>query len=125
MRQQIRADGVDHAQLEWAGQRVFAALGDFFDVGRLVKHVLCLAHDFFTQGRGVDLVGVALKNFDLELFLELFDGHRQGGLRHEAGLGRFAKVPLTGHGHDVFEFGQGHVAILRQSAGAALFFVKL
>ena len=125
VRQQIRADGVDHAQLEWTGQRVFAALGDFFDVGRLVQHVLRLAHDLFTQGRGVDLVGVALKNFDLELFLEFFDGHGQSGLRHKAGFGRFAKVPLTGHGHDVFEFGQGHGAILRQTAGAALFLVKL
>jgi hypothetical protein len=29
-------------------------------------------------------------------------------LRHKAGLSRTAKVLFAGHGHDVFEFSEGH-----------------
>ena len=67
-----------------------------------------MANDFFTQWRGAHLVGAALEQLDIELFLEFFDGHRQGRLRHEARFGRFAKVPFAGYRHNVFQLSQGH-----------------
>jgi hypothetical protein len=59
-----------------------------------------------------DLVGVALEQFDLQLFLELLDGHAQGRLRHMTSLGAAAEMFFAGHGHDVFEFGEGHALIV-------------
>ena len=110
--QQIRADGVDDAQAQGTGQRVFAALGDLADAVGLLQHTLRLAHDLQPQRRHGDLVGIALEQFDLQLFLELLDGHAQGRLRHMTSLGAAAKVLLAGHGHDVFEFGEGHILIV-------------
>ena len=73
--QQVGRDGVDHAQLQGAGQRVFAALGDVFDIGGLLQHALRLAHDFLAQRRNRYLVGAAFKQFDVQLFFELFYCH--------------------------------------------------
>ena len=106
--QQIRPNGVNHAQTQCSCQGVFAALGNFFDLCRLLQHKLCMANDFFTQWRGAHLVGAALEQLDIEFFLEFFDGHRQGGLRHVTRVSRLAKVPLAGHGHNVFQLSQGH-----------------
>ena len=66
--QEIRANGVDHAQAQWAGQWIFAAFGNLFDFGRLLKHLLCVLNDFFTQWRHADFVGIALKQFDVKFF---------------------------------------------------------
>ena len=112
VRQQIRRNGVDQTQRQGPGQRVFAAPGDFFDVRRLLQNALRLAYDFFTQVREGHLIGTALKKLHRQLFFELLDSQRQGRLRHMAGFGRPAKVPLTRHGNDVLEFGQGHAAIV-------------
>ena len=73
--QQIGRDGVDHPQLERPGQRVLAALGNLCDVRGLLQHALRLAHDVFAQRRHRHLVGAALKQLDVQLFFELFDGH--------------------------------------------------
>ena len=110
--QQVGADGVDDAQAQCAGQRVFAALGDLADAVGLLQHALRLAHDLQPQRRDGDLVGVALEQLDLQFFLELLDRHAQRGLRHMAGLGAAAEMFFAGHGHDVFEFGEGHVLIV-------------
>ena len=108
--QQIRANGVDDAQAQRPCQRVFAALGNFFDGSRLLQHDLRLAHDFFAQGRDGHFAGIALKEFELQLFFEFFNGHAECGLRDEARLSSAAKVFFARHGNDVFEFGQGHGA---------------
>ena len=104
IRQQVGTNGVDQAQRQRPGQRVLAALGDFLDVGGLLQHALRLADDFLAQMGDRDLIGTALEKLDLQLFFKLLDGNRQGGLRHIAGFGGFAKMPLTGYRHDVFQF---------------------
>ena len=108
VRQQIRANGVDHTQTQSPGQGVFAALGNFFDFGRLLQHKLCVANDFFAQRRSAHLIGAAFEQLHIEFFLEFLNGHRQGGLRHEARFSRFAKVPFAGYRHNVFQLSQGH-----------------
>ena len=115
--QQVGADGGDDAQFERAGQGVFAALGDLADFGGLLKHALGLAHDFCAQRGDGDFAGVALEEFDLQLFFQFFDGDGQGGLRDEAGFGGFAKVFVAGHGNDVFELGQRHGAVFSKWGG--------
>ena len=106
--QQVGANGVDHTQLQWPGQWVFATLGNLADGVGLLQHSLGLAQHLVTQRSDGDLVGIALENLQLQLFFQLLDGHGQCGLRHMASLRRTAKVLFAGHGDDVFEFGQGH-----------------
>ena len=106
--QQVRANGVDHTQTQSTCQGVFAALGNFFDFGGLLQHELRMPNDFFAQRRGTHLVGAALKQLHIEFFLEFFNGHRQGGLRHVTRIGRLAKVPFAGYRHNVFQLSQGH-----------------
>ena len=114
--QQIRRDGVDHAQAQRPGQRVFTALGNFFDIGRLLQHALRLSDDVLAQRSHSHFVGAALEEFDLQFFFQIFDANRQRRLRHKAGNGRAAKMLFACHGNDVFQFGQGHgVQALRKS----------
>ena len=70
-----------------------------------------MLNDFFTQRRHADFVGIALKQFNVEFFFQLFDGHRQRRLRHKASVGRLAKVPFAGHRHNVFQLCQGHANV--------------
>ena len=109
--QQIRANGVDHAQPKSACKGVFAAFGNFFYFCSLLQHKLGMANDFFTQRCGADIVGTALEQLHVQLFFKLFDGHRQSGLRHKASLGRLAEVPFTRYRHNVFQLSQGHANV--------------
>jgi hypothetical protein len=94
--QQVGPDGVDHAQAQRAGQRVLAALGDLLDGGGLLQHALRLRTISLAQRRDGHFVGAALEELDLQLVLELLDGHRQRRLRHEAGLGRACRSAFRG-----------------------------
>jgi hypothetical protein len=59
---------------------------------------------------GVTVTSPALRSKELhiQLFFQLFDRHRQRGLRDIAGIGRMAEVLFARHGDDVLEFGEGH-----------------
>ena len=59
---------------------------------------------------------MAFKQDHAQLLFELFYGHAQGRLAHEAAAGGAAKVQLRGHGHDITKFGQGHSIHLGQRA---------
>jgi hypothetical protein len=73
----------------------------------------CCAWRTISSPSGVtDLAAAALEDLHVELFLELLDRHAERGLRHEAGLGGAAEVPLAGHGDDVLQLGEGHEAIV-------------
>ncbi|MOA42830.1 hypothetical protein D3C78_1649180 [compost metagenome] len=67
-----------------------------------------LAHDFLAQRRHRHLTCAALEQLDIQLFLELLDGHRQRGLRDITGFCRMPKMLLASHGNDVLEFSEGH-----------------
>lgn len=62
--------------------------------------------------RDRDLIGVALKEFDLQFFFKLFDSHAERRLRHMTRLGTFAEVLFTRDGDEVFEFGERHAVIV-------------
>ena len=111
--QQIGRYGVDHAQAQRAGERVFAASGNVPDVVGLLKNALRLAHDFFPQRRDCNFVGVALEQLDLQFFLQLFDGHTERWLRDMTGISPLAKVLFASDRDDVFKFGQRHGVIVR------------
>ena len=62
----------------------------------------------FAQRREADLGGAALEDLDVQFLFQLLDRHRQGGLRHEAGLGGTPEMAFAGDGNDVTQFGEGH-----------------
>ncbi len=80
VRQQVRPDGVDHAQAQRAAQGVLAAFGDFLDGLRLFQHGLGLANDLFAQRRDADFGAATLEQLHVQLVFQLLDGHGQGGL---------------------------------------------
>jgi len=106
--QQIRADRVDDAEAQRAGNGVLATLGRLFDAGGAFDHRLSLAHDLLAEWRDGDFVRATLEQLDLQFIFELLDGHAQRGLGNEAGFGGSAEVPFAGHGNDVAQFGERH-----------------
>ncbi len=106
--QQVRADGVDHPEREQPVQRILPALRGLPDLRRLLDDRLRLAHDLLADRRHTHLVGAALEDAHVELFLELLDRHRERRLRNEAGLGGAPEMLLARHRDDVSELGQGH-----------------
>ena len=107
-RQQVRADGVDHAQAQRAGQRVLVLLGQFLDRGGLLQHALGLGDDLRAQRRHRDFRAAAFEQHHAKLVFELLDRDRQGRLGNVASLGGMAEMFRTRDGNDVFQFGQGH-----------------
>ena len=112
--QQIRANRVDHAQSQRARQRVFAALGDFFDHRRLLQHALRLPHDLLAQRCDRHFIGAALKQLDIQLLFQLLDRDRKRGLRDKASLRRAPEMLFACKSDDVFELSEGHGMILQQ-----------
>ena len=106
--QQVRADRVDHAERERAAERILPALGGLLDLRRLLDHRLRLAHDLLADRRHAHLVGAALEDAHVELFLELLDRHRQRRLRDEARLGGAPEVLLARDRDDVAKLGERH-----------------
>ena len=118
--QQVGTDGVDDTQAQRPMTRVLAFLGNLADGGGLFQHALGLLDDALAHGGDAHLHIPALEELHFQLVFQLLDGHRQGGLAHEAGLGRPAEVSLAGHGHDVFQFSQSHRRILSQTGHRTL-----
>ena len=108
IRQQIRPNGVNHTQLQWSGQWIFAALGDLTDGSGLLQNRLRLPNHLGPQRGNGHFVGIALENLQIQLFFELLDGHRQGRLGHVAGICRTAEMPFPCNGNDVLQFCEGH-----------------
>jgi hypothetical protein len=78
-RQQVGADGVDHAQAQRAGQRVLVLLGQFLDGGGLLEHALGLGDDLRAQRRDGDFGAAAFEQDHAQLVFELLDGDREVG----------------------------------------------
>ncbi len=110
-RQQIRADGVDHAQPQGAGQRVLVLLGQFLDGGRLFQHAFGLGHDLGPQRGDGDFRAAPFKQYDTQLVFELLDCYRERWLGDVARLGRVAEVFRSCNSNDIFQFGQCHKPI--------------
>ena len=108
IRQQIGANGVDHADSQRACHRILAAFGDLLDRRGLLDHLLRLAHDFLAQRGYADFAGAAFEQLDVEFFLELLDGHAQGRLRNKTCLGGVSEMLFPRNGDDVSQLGQGH-----------------
>jgi hypothetical protein len=107
-RQQIGADGVDHAQAQGTGQRVLVLLGQFLDGGGLLEHAFGLRHDLGAQRRDRDFRAAALEQDHAQFVFELLDGDRQGRLGHKTGFGGVAKMSGARNGDDVFQLGECH-----------------
>ena len=109
LRQQIGGDGVDAAQAEGAVQLVPGGGGHILDaVHQLEDARRLLGHPLAGRGDRDLAAATSLEQHHAQFLLQLLDGHRQGGLGNEAGLGGTAEVALAGNGEDVFQFGQGH-----------------
>ena len=108
VRQQVRAEGGEHAQPQRAGFGIAAATGG-------LAHLLDIGHD---PARALDhlhpgggqhhLARCAFDQHHAELVLQLADLGGQRGLADEAGVRRLAEVAEISEGHQVLEVAQVH-----------------
>jgi hypothetical protein len=102
-RQQIGADGGDQAQFEFAGERIGVVARQRDDFIALVQHAARAHHDLFTHFGELNVLRLALHQFDAQIVLELLELRREGGLADEGALGGLAKMPGIGQRHQVFQ----------------------
>ena len=113
VRQQVRRDGVDHAEPEQADQLVASRLRDVADAGRFLQDLLRLLDDALADRRDRHLVLAALENLRAQLLLELLDRDRQRRLADEAMLRCPPEIAFLCDGDDVAKLVEGHRVRLR------------
>jgi hypothetical protein len=108
IRQQVRRNGEDDAELEAPGELIASRLRHFRNARRLLENLLRLLDDARADGGHGDPRLAALEEPRPELLLQLLDRHRQRRLAHEALLGSAAEALFLRDGDDVAQFGQRH-----------------
>src|SRR5690606_35822048 len=74
-----------------------------------------LRHHALTDVGDANLAAAPLEQHHAQLVFQLAYGYRKRGLAYEAGLGRPPEMTLPGDGHDVLEFGKGHMPSRKNS----------
>ena len=101
VREQVRAHGVDRADLERGRQLILAGLCQLANPLGLLQHLLGLSHDAFTDRSDAYRTFAALENQHTEFVFQFFHTHRQGRLADVTTFGRVTEVLLLGEGNDV------------------------
>jgi len=99
--QQVRPNGGNQRQLEFAGKGIRIVAPESDDFLALVQHAACAYHDLLADFRELHVLRLALDQLDAEVVLELFELRGQGGLTHEGALGCLAEVAGIGQRHQV------------------------
>ncbi len=108
VRQEVGSDGVDHAQLEGAGQRIAAGSGEFLDLARFEQHLFGLGDNARADVGDFHVGCAALEEGHRQLVLKLLDGDGKRRLADVATFGGMPEVALTGQRNKVAKIGKRH-----------------
>ena len=108
VRQQIRPDGVNHAQPQHAGQFILALAGELFNGGRFLQYPLRLFNDPPADRCRCNLTGCALEQGNAQFVFQFAHGDAQGRLADVTGIGGTTKMAFAGNSDDVAQFVESH-----------------
>ena len=106
--QQVRRDGVDHPEAEFAAQVIAPAFGHRFDPPRFLEHPPRLGDHPLAHRRQRGVPLAALDQAHPQLVLEVLHRHAQGRLADMATLGGAAECAFVSEGHEVAQHRQLH-----------------
>ncbi len=101
--QQVRPDGGNQADLEFAGKRIGVVAGERNDLVALIEHAPRTHHDLLADLGELHVLRLALDQFDAEIFLELLELCGEGRLTHERALRGPAEMAGIRQRHQVFQ----------------------